>query len=326
MNRKTVLFVIALVAAVAWPFALDNSFFTHIGVSVWMFTLLALSMNLMLRMGQLSLAHGGLMGLGAYTAALLMLRLDAPFLLAFVSAGVVGGLVALITGPILLRVKGVYFVLLTFAFGEIIVLMFVDWVTLFGGNNGLFGVPRAQLFDFILRDRALSYVFALGLAALGYLGLRWIYRSETGAVIDALHDDEELAQSLGINALRYRVVVFAISGFMAGIAGGFYASYYTFVTPNAFTFWAAVDALVMNILGGIAVPAGAVMGAILLVPLPELLRDSQEYQVLFYGLVLIFFLKFIPNGLYGTFAYLISTPRREIGMRARKVLAWRQWK
>jgi len=109
----------AIVVA-GWPFVLKNSFLTHIGTLVWLFTLMALSMNLMLRIGQLSLAHGAIMGLGAYGATLMMMRLDVPFALAFVGSGLIGALFVLITGPIMLRIKGVYFVLLTLAFGEIV--------------------------------------------------------------------------------------------------------------------------------------------------------------------------------------------------------------
>jgi branched-chain amino acid transport system permease protein len=86
---------------------------------------------------------------------------------------------------------------------------------------------------------------------------------------------------------------------IAGFAGGFYASYYTFVTPHAFEFWTAVNMIVINVLGGMASPAGVICGALLLVPLPELFRDAMQYQVLLYGIALIVFLKFMPDGLLG---------------------------
>lgn len=298
---KGLMLLLLGVVAIGWPFLLDNPFLTHIGVLFWMFTLLALSMNLMLRMGQLSLAHGALMGLGAYGSALLMMRLDVPFILAFPASGLIGALFALITGPIMLKIKGVYFVLLTFAFGEIVILTFIEWVELFGGNNGLFGVPRASFFGYTLIERSSYYLFALVLAVLAYLGVRALYKSEVGAVIDALDTNEELARSLGVNALSYRLVVFTISGFLAGIAGGFYASYYTFVTPDGFTFWTAVNAIIMNVLGGISLPIGAILGALIIVPLPEILRDAKEYQNLAYGLILIIFLLFLPNGFIGAY-------------------------
>lgn len=298
---KCLIWLALAVVAIGWPFYLANPFLTHIGVLFWMFSLLALSMNLMLRMGQLSLAHGALMGLGAYGSALLMMRLNVPFMLAFPASGLIGALFALITGPIMLKIKGVYFVLLTFAFGEIVILTFIEWVELFGGNNGLFGVPRASFFGYTLTERWAYYLFALILAALSYLGVRAVYKSEMGAVIDALDTNEELARSLGVNALRYRLVVFTISGFLAGLAGGFYASYYTFVTPDGFTFWTAVNAIIMNVLGGIALPIGAMLGTLLIVPLPEILRDAKEYQNLAYGIILIIFLLFLPNGFIGAY-------------------------
>ena len=299
---------IALLAVVlvSWPFVLDNRFYTHIGTTVALYTLLALSMNLILRMGQFSLAHGALMGLGAYASALLMLRLDMPFLVGFLASGVVGGLVALVIGPVALRIKGVYFVLLTFAFGEIVVLTFIEWVALFGGINGIFGVPRPQIFGQVMRSRESYYLMALAMAVAGFLLVRWIYRSDLGNIIDALHDDEDLARSLGVNAMAYRLMFFVISGVMAGFCGGFFASYYTFVTPDSFNFWTAVNMVVINVVGGIASPVGVVLGALLLVPLPELFRDAVQYQVLFYGVTLILVLRFMPDGIYGALRRLME--------------------
>lgn len=296
------LLAVALAAVlIGWPFVLDNRFLTHIGTLICMFTLLAFSMNLMLRIGQLSLAHGALMGIGAYSSALAMMSLGLPFLLGFLLSGVVGGLVALIIGPILLRIRGVYFVLLTFAFGEIVILTFIEWVDVFGGVNGIFNVPRAQVLGYVIRDRAVYYLIALAMAAGGFFLLRALYRSEIGAIMDTLHDDEELARSLGVNAMAYRVMIFSISGAIAGFTGGFYASYFTFVTPQAFEFWTAVDMIIINVLGGIGSPVGVALGALILVPLPELFRDAVQYQVLLYGIALIVFLKFMPDGIYGVF-------------------------
>jgi len=301
---KVILAVALAVVLAGWPFIFENRFLTHIGTLICMFTLLAFSMNLMLRIGQLSLGHGALMGIGAYTSALMMMSLKLPFLLAFLLSGVAGGLVALVIGPILLRIRGVYFVLLTFAFGELVILTFTEWVDVFGGINGIFSVPRAQFFGYVIRDRATYYLIALAMATGGYLLLRGLYRSEIGAVMDTLHDDEDLARSLGVNTMAYRLLVFTISGAIAGFAGGFYASYFTFVTPQAFEFWTAVNMIVINVLGGIASPIGVIFGALILVPLPELLRDAKQYQVLSYGVTLIIFLKFMPDGIYGIYGAL----------------------
>lgn len=291
---------LALVAALAvLPFALRSPFLTHIGVMTCLYTALALSMNLMLRIGQISFAHGAFMGLGAYGSALLMMRLGLPFPVAFFGAAFGVTLLAWLVGLLFLRIRGVYFVLLTFAFGEIIVLTFIEWVSLFGGSSGLAGVPRPALFGHEIQSRNGFYLLALGLAAFAYTSVRAIYRSELGAVITSLDENEALTQSLGIDSRRYRQLTFCFSAFLVGMSGAVYGHYLTLVTPEDYGFWVPVHLVVINVIGGMAHPVGSVLGALLLVPLPEFLRDAKQYQVLLYGILLIVFLLFMPDGLYG---------------------------
>ncbi len=297
--------VLGLLVLAGWPFAVHEPFYVHIGIMIALYSVLALSMNLMLRIGQLSLAHGAFMGLGAYTSALLTLRLKAPAPLAFVAAGLAVALVAALIGPIFLRIRGVYFVLLTFAFGEVVDLLFVSWVEVFGGNNGLYGIPKPNLFGVAVTTKPAFYLLALALAAVTFLVVRAVFRSQIGAVIASLDDNELLGRSIGIDAPRYRLAVFTFSGFLAGLAGSFYAHYLTFISPEAFGFWTPVNLVVINVLGGIASPWGPLLGSLLLVPLPEILRDARQYQVLLYGLLLMAFLLFLPNGLVG-----LATGRR----------------
>jgi len=294
--------LLALVAALAvLPFLLRSPFLTHIGVMTGLYTALALSMNLMLRIGQISFAHGAFMGLGAYGSALLVMRLGLPFPVAFFGAALGVTLLAWLVGLVFLRIRGVYFVLLTFAFGEIIVLTFVEWVSLFGGSSGLAGVPRPVLFGQQIQGRNGFYLLALALAVFAYSSVRAIYRSELGAVITSLDENEALTQSLGIDSRRYRLATFCFSAFLVGMSGAVYGHYLTLVTPEDYGFWVPVHLVVINVIGGMAHPVGSVLGALLLVPLPELLRDAKQYQVLLYGILLIVFLLFMPDGLYGMF-------------------------
>jgi len=298
MARRIVFAVLAL-AAVGWPFLVENRYLTHIAVLVTISMTLALSLNMMLRIGQLSVVHAAFMGLGAYTSALLSMRLGLPFLLAFPAAGLLVAAIAAALGPVFLRVKGVYFVLLTFALGEGIVLIFQEWVSLFGGNNGIYGIPKASLLGFAMSTPRAYYLFGLCLAGIAFLVAVRIFRSALGAVLDSLNENEDLSQSLGVNARSYRVCVFTVSGFFAGLGGSVYAHYTSFLSPEAFSFWTLVDLLVINVVGGIASPIGPVVGAILLVPLPELLRDAKQYQMLTYGLLLMTFVIFLPSGIVG---------------------------
>jgi branched-chain amino acid transport system permease protein len=306
MTLRNAVLLALVVVAFGWPFVIENRYVTHIGVLIGISTTVSLSLNMMLRIGQLSAAQAAFMGLGAYTSTLLVMRLGVPFLLAFPATGLLVGAIAAVIGPVFLRVKGVYFVLLTFALGEGIVLVFQEWVSLFGGNNGIHGIPKASLFGMAMLTPRSYYFFALALAVVTFLVTLGIFRSAPGAVLDSLNENEGLSQSLGVNALSYRVSVFALSGFFAGLAGSVYAHYTGFLSPEAFGFSTFVDLLMINVIGGIASPIGPVLGAILLVPLPELLRDAKQYQMLTYGLLLMSAVLFLPSGVVGGMRSLLQ--------------------
>ncbi len=311
--KFTVKFSVIIAVLALLPFVLRAPFLTHIGVMMGLYVTLALSMNLMLRIGQISFAHGAFMGLGAYGSALFMMRLGLPFPLAFFGAALAVTLLAWLVGQVFLRIRGVYFVLLTFAFGEIIVLIFVEWVSLFGGSNGLAGVPRPGLFGYEIQSRDGFYLLALALAAFAYASVRALYRSELGAVITSLDENEALTRSLGIDSRQYRLLTFCFSAFLAGLSGALYGHYLTLVTPEDYGFWVPVNLVVINVIGGVANPIGCILGALLLVPLPEFLRDAKQYQVLLYGILLILFLLFMPDGLHG----VMEKFRRRMSGRAK---------
>lgn len=297
---KSVVISVAVAAVLAGlPFLLRKPFLTHVGIMIALSTTLALSMNLMLRIGQISFAHGAFMGLGAYGSALLMMRLGLPFPAAFLGAALGVTMVAWLVGLIFLRIKGVYFVLLTFSFNAFVVLLFIEWVSIFGGSNGLANVPPPSWFGYQIQSRNEFYLLAFGLAIFAYSSVRAIYRSELGAVITSLDENEALTRSLGIDSRQYRLLTFCFSAFLAALAGALYGHYLTLVTPDDYGFSVSVNLVVMNVIGGVAHPIGVVLGAFLLVILPEFLRDAKQYQGLLYGILLTVFLMFMPEGLYG---------------------------
>lgn len=301
-------------ALLAWPLALGESRFAlHVGVMVALYATLAMSMNLMLRIGQLSLAHGALFGIGAYVSAILTRDAGLSFVPAFVLAGLASALVALVTAPLFMRIKGVHFALLTFAFGEVVVLCFVEFVDIFGGNNGFGQIPPAQLLGHTL-DRYGSYLLATTLALASYFSLQAMYRRELGVITASLHQDEALVTASGFEALRFRIAVFVLSAALAGWSGSLFAHYQGYISPDSFGFWTAVNAVIINVLGGVGALAGVVIGGFLLIPLPELLRDLQQYQRFIYGIVLMALLCFMPKGLAGLWA---TVTERLSGGRAR---------
>jgi len=280
-----------------WPLLLAQPYLFYVATTVAIFITLGLSLNVMLRIGQLSLLSGGLFGVGAYSSALLTSRLDWPFPLAFVCSGLIATLIAATLGPVFLRVKGVYFLLLTFAFGQIILLIFTEWTDLFGGASGLVGIAPATILGVSFAEPIRGYYLALALALASYLLLGWLFGSEFGTVLDSLKEDERLCNSLGSGTLGYRVVAFCLSALLAGLSGSLYAHFLAFLVPDSFSFAVDNNLILMNVLGGMSSPFGAVLGAVLITPLPELLRSVAEYQLFAYGLLLVLLQLFLRNGL-----------------------------
>jgi len=295
MKQRWIFAVIVVLALVPWAFG--SRYVFHIATMIAIMIPLAMGMHLMLKIGQLSLAHPAFMGIGAYGSALLTMRLGFPPILSLIVSGLFSAVAALILGPIFLRIKGVFFVLLTYAFGQIVNLVFQEWTSLFGGNSGLYGIPKFSILGFRLTAVYQYYLFALIFTVIAYLVMRAIERSDMGAILDSLNEDEMLSRSMGTNALAWRTAAFVIGAFVAGISGGIYAFYLGFLSPDPFGFKITVDLIVMIVIGGASSVLGPFLGAIVIVPLPELLRDAREYQLLIYGLCLITFLKFLPAGL-----------------------------
>jgi branched-chain amino acid transport system permease protein len=295
VKRLVIFALIAVLAIVPW--GIGSRYVFHIATMVAIMVPLALSMNLMLKIGQLSLAHPAFMGIGAYGSALLTMRLGVPPIVSLLLGGLFSAATALIFGPVFLRIKGVYFVLLTYAFGQIIYLIFQEWTSLFGGNSGLFGIPKFAIFG--IRFTSVQYYYVLGLivTAISYAALRGIERSDIGAIFHSLNENELLSRSISSNALSWRIAAFTVSAFFAGLSGGVYGFYVGFLSPDPFSFTTSVDLIVINAIGGTGSMLGPLLGAIVVVPLPEVLREVRQYQLLIYGCCLVVFLMFFRQGI-----------------------------
>lgn len=282
------------VVLLGWPLLVDEPFVAHIGTLVLLYCIGAASLHLILRIGHLSLGHAAFLGLGGYTSALLTTKAGWPFVPAFVAAGLVPAAVALAVGPILLRLRGVYFVLITFTFGEVVRLIFNDWQSLTGGADGVFRIPPPHP---LLTDKRAWYYFALVMAALCVGIVARILASQTGRYIDAMREGERLAQSSGVPILRFKVMIFVIACGLVGLQGSLLAHFISFVAPGSYTFNESLNLLVMNVIGGIGSLAGPLIGAAFVTALPEFLRGWVELQRLLYGVVLMLVMLFVPGGL-----------------------------
>lgn len=290
--------VVLLCAALGAPWAIENQFAIHLLDMALVNAVIALGLNVVLKTGQVSMAHAGFMAIGAYVSAQLTVKAELPFLVAFVASGLGAAVVALGLGRIILRLKGVYFLLFTFALNEFLYLLNKNVPVLTGGNDGIVGIPSPviPLLADPLRSKSAFFYLALAVLALATTFVWALYRSPFGRAMDAVRESELLAGATGYNPMRIKIVAFSIGCFLAGVGGSLYAHFLHYIAPFSFTFWESVNFLLMNIVGGSTSLAGPIIGALILTPLPELLRSYVVWQQVLYGLTFMLIMRFLPDG------------------------------
>jgi branched-chain amino acid transport system permease protein len=267
--------------------AFDNFLFTYQSLlySLGVNGLLALSMYVVLAIGQLSLGQAAFMGIGAYTSTLLTLKLGLPFPLVLIAAMIVPALAAAVIGVPTLRLSGVYLALATIGLGEVLRLFYLN-ADITGGALGLSGIPEQG-----------GYAFIFGALIVVLLAMMLVVRSRIGRAMEAIREDEAAAGILGINLPAYKLGALVVSAMIAGLAGALNAHVSSFISPNEYGFDAAVTILSFALLGGIGSPIGPVVGALILTALPEVLRPLHDYRLVVNGLIIVLAVLFMPRGL-----------------------------
>jgi branched-chain amino acid transport system permease protein len=296
---------LAVVAAlIVLPWIEHDKFVLHILSLIAIASIVAMGLQVLLGYsGQLSIGQAAFYGIGAYTSALLTTKLGVPFPLALLGAGVAAALASLLMVPIT-RLTGAYLAVATLGF-SIIVYLFIkneEWLT--GGSYGFIGIPRAQLFGYALRDPMLSYYLNVGVAALVYFTFARIEGSRFGRAINAIRQDADAARASGVRVTLLKSQCFVIAAFVAGLAGSLYAHEVRYLAPNDFTFWKSIEILIMVVIGGVGSLPGAILGAAVVVGLPEFLRVIGDYRMLVFGAILIATMLFGEGGLAAMFAAL----------------------
>jgi branched-chain amino acid transport system permease protein len=279
-------------------------FWLHVLNMIGLFTILGLSLNLLLGYaGMASMAHAAFFGVGAYATALCARDLGLPFPLTMVVAIAVTALLAgVVTFPAL-RVRGEYLILLTLAFQMVVYGLMLSWVDLTAGRTGISAIPRPRLFGATLVTPA-QFLPLITLCAAAVFAVAYrIGESPLGRVLKAMRDDEVATLAIGKSVLRYKVLVFCVSGGLAAVAATLFAHYQAFINPFSFNLDRSIFIVALVVLGGTANLVGTVVGAIVFVGLPEVLRFLQARQDivdairnLLFGLLLMLFMRFRPEG------------------------------
>ena len=271
----------------------------------------ATSLNLLTGVcGQMSLGHGAFIGVGAYASAVFTTA-GVPFPLALIGAGAVAAIVGMFFGIPSLRLKGIYLAISTLAAQLILEYGFLHADALTGGANGM-PVDSPVIFGFAFDTDQRMFYLIFGVTALCLLAMTNVIRTRFGRAFVAIRDYYQSAENVGVNLFRYKLEAFAISSFMAGIAGGLWAHYTMYITPEQFSIGLSISYLAMIIIGGMGSVLGSIFGAIFITLLPELLNYLSSMAAGFYpeagsltaalkegvfGLTLVLFLIFEPEGL-----------------------------
>ena len=270
-------------------YAVYGSVINFIGINA----LLALSLNVTLAAGMLSLGNAAFAGLGGYAAGVLTLHFKMPYVVSLCGGALAAGLVGIILGLPVLRLRGVFLAMATLAFGEVVRITAVN-LEITGGAEGLTGIPNVTQ----------TWMIYLALAGAAYF-MAVMRRSRLGWALVSMREDETASACLGIHITYYKVVAFTIGAMLAGLAGGMYAHLNYLITPRDFGFFIAVDLLIYNIVGGTRVWYGPILGAALITALPEILRGvgvtAGPIRMAVNGLILLLVILFLPNGLASFF-------------------------
>lgn len=295
-----------IAAAITFPLVVTDPYFQHIMNVVFLYSISIYAFNIITGItGQLNLAHAGFIGIGAYTSAIASVNFSMNFWLAMPLAIAVTGVFGFLIGFPSLRTKGVYFSLATLGFGEILFIVFENWIPVTGGPMGITGITAPSGIP-LPGDLAISFGGKKGFYYLCLTFLFFIiyltkqlFRSRLGQAMTAVRENESLTQSVGISIVKTKITAFVLSAMLLGLTGSLFAHYFRFISPVTFTVPETFRCLSMLVVGGMGTLMGPLLGAAIFTALPEFLRSIEEYQWMVYGIVLMLFIAFMPEGIVG---------------------------
>lgn len=304
--RQIALWSAGVLAALVLPLVNPNPYQLDVLTTALLYAILALGLNLIVGLaGLLHLGYAAFFAIGAYTYGLLNLHAGWSFWVSLVPAAVVSGLFGVALGIPALRVRGDYLAIVTLGFGEIVRITFTNLDRWTGGPNGLLGiahprvwVPGGGLLDFGVTSAPYYYLVLLTVLFVAVICARLSY-SRVGRAWVAIREDEVAASCMGIPVLQLKLLAQGCGGAIAGVAGAIFAAKQGTITPDSFDFILSVMILAMVVLGGLGSTRGAIMAALILGVLPELLRGFNQYRMLLFGLSMIIIIRLRPQGLFG---------------------------
>ena len=299
--------IFAVLMLLAWTVPLmAGGFYLYMASAIAIYAIAAIGLQVMVGLArQLSLGHAAFMGIGAYTAVLLEKNFDVPFGLAALAALTLSSLIGLLMAQ-LIRLHGVYFDIATFGFGIIVYQLLANTTWLTGGHVGIRGIPPIEFLGIEFTTRRDLFILEMATLTIVYALMLRLCSGRIGRAFQAIGQNESAGRSIGIPTNRYRMAVITIGCGIAGLAGAFLPHLLKFLSPESFAWHESLVLLIMITVGGLSSLPGAIIGATVIVVVPEYLRDFAQYKMLIYGLLLIACMILMPAGIAGTTASLVS--------------------
>lgn len=320
MWDKRIFWLVAALLFLAMPLFIKSNYILSIFIIIGLYTIIVQGLGILMGYaGQVSFGHAAFFGLGGYAVAILTTRFSWPTVLALLAAALLPGVIAALIGRPTLKLRELYLALATLGFGILIHIAFTEGKELTGGPSGITGIPYLSLggltFDSDIKFFYLIWVVLF----LLLIGINNMIRSRVGRALRAIRESEHAAENAGIDTATLKLQAFIFSAVLAGFAGGLYAYYITFISPSPFSFHASVQFVLMAVVGGLGTFLGPLLGVALVVTLGEFLRwavplvipgAGGEYQIIFYGLILVILMIFRPEGLDVFSKFLDLSPQR----------------
>ncbi|MEP9380486.1 branched-chain amino acid ABC transporter permease [Aquabacter sp. CN5-332] len=298
--------LIAALLLAGVPLVEHNAYWLHVFSLALIAAILALGMQLLLGMaGLLSLGQGAFYGIGAYVAGSLAGNYGVPFLLTLLLGGLAAAASSLLLVPIV-RLKGTSLAVATLGFSIIVHLVILNEEWLTGGSLGLMDIPQPAIFGFSVAGDRTFYWVCLVILVLVFIAMDRISKSRFGRALSAISQDEEAARANGIRLAWAKSKCFLVAAFTAGVAGGLFAYHSRYLSPSDFTFNESIEIMIMAVIGGLGSLSGAVVGAFVVVLMPEVLRSSGELRMILFGLAVIILMGAGNLGIVGLFSLACS--------------------
>ena len=301
-----------LVAAIViiLPLFFPSAYYYRIGALVFIFALAVVGLNLLMGFaGQVSLGHAGFLGIGAYSVAIGPVHFGAPSWLCLFVGAILSGAVAFAVGRPILKLKGHYLAVATLGFGLLVAIVLTNEAGWTGGPDGM-NVPALTLFGWRVHGSDAWYWIAGATFVGGFLLALNLMESPTGRALQAIHDSEIAARVLGIDVARKKLTIFVISAMYASVAGSFLALFNGLITPDVAGFLGSIELVAMVVLGGMGSIFGSLVGAAVLVVLPQVLTIFHEYEQALLGLIVMVFMIFLRQGIVPSVTVVLAGWRK----------------